>query len=101
MGVYLGELDLVLGNRLPRAVEDDEARARGTLVYGADVELLQPGLVELLHLVAVDGRALEILTLDLGHWLRVGALCRGLLNHHGCAVCCGWPKARGQSCGQR
>lgn len=101
MGVYLGELDLVLGNRLPRAVEDDEARARRTLVYGANVELLQLGLVELLHLVVVDGSAFEVLTVDLGDRLRLWALCRGLLNDHGCAISCGWPKVRGISCRSR
>jgi hypothetical protein len=30
--------------------------------------------------------------------LRLWALCRGLLNDHGCAISCGWPKVRGISC---
>ena len=75
MGVYLRELDLVLRDRLPRAVEDNEARARGSLVYGANEELLQLCLVKLFLLVVVYRRIVEIVTLRLGHWLRFCALC--------------------------
>lgn len=86
MGVYLRELNLVLRNRLPCAVKNNEARARGALVYRANEEVFQLCLVELLFLVVVYGRIVEIVTLGLGHRLWFCALCRCLLDDHDCAA---------------
>lgn len=97
MGVYLGELNLVLGDGLTGAVEDDEASAGGALIYGADEELFHLGLVELLHVVVVYGRIFEVVTLGLGHRLRLWALGRHVLEFHGSAVGRGWFCGRGRS----
>ena len=72
MGVMLRELDLMLRNRLPRAVEDDESRARRALVYGANEKLLQLLLVEVCLLRAVNGRPFEVVTLRDRLWLCAG-----------------------------
>lgn len=96
MGVYLCELNLVLRDGLARAVEDDEARTRGSLVYRTNVKVLQLGFVELLFLVVVYGRAFKVVTLGLGHGLRLWPLGRGLLNAHGCTIPRGGCKAHGE-----
>jgi hypothetical protein len=61
------ELNLVLCNRFAYSVENNEPRTRGSLIDGANEELLEFLLIELRSLVPIGDRLL-------GHWLRVRIL---------------------------
>jgi hypothetical protein len=61
------ELNLVLCNRFAYSVENNESRTRGSLIDGANEELLEFLLIQLRSLVPISDRLL-------GHWLRVRIL---------------------------
>lgn len=70
----MGKLDLVLSHGLTEAIEYNEASTRGSLVYGANEELLQLSLVQV--------RLWLVLDLLLGHGLRFRVMRRNLLCRH-------------------